>query len=124
MHEDELATERNRKKYALKQEHVVQYLECFIGSLSEPSLRDKVLDYLVEKIYTYDDKIIINFYYSDDKREVDLKDYNEHLDNINTIMSMISDGKVHMAKYQRRLAAVVDSVMNDNKGCGGTCENF
>ena len=124
MHEDELATERNRKKYALKQEHVVQYLECFVGSLSEPSLRDKVLDYLVEKIYTYEDKIVINFYYSDDKREVDLKDYNEHLDNINTIMSMISDGKAHMAKYQRRLAAVVDSVMDDNKDCGGTGENF
>ena len=123
MHEDELATERNRKKYALKQEHVVQYLECFVGSLSEPSLRDKVLDYLVEKIYTYDDKIVINFYYSDDKREVDLKDYNEHLDNINTIMSMLSDGKIHLSKYERRLASVVEAITNE-KDMGGTDENF
>lgn len=28
---------------------------------------DQVLDYLIEKIYIYDNKIVIKFYYSDDK---------------------------------------------------------
>ena len=40
---DELIAERNRQKYALKREYVLRYLECFVGSLNEPSLRDKVL---------------------------------------------------------------------------------
>ena len=61
LHEDELAAERNRKKFSLKPEHVVKYLTCFIGNLNEPSLRDKVLDYLIEKIYVYNDKIVKTF---------------------------------------------------------------
>lgn len=123
LYEDELATERNRQKYALKKEHVVRYLECFVGNLKEPSLRDKVLDYLVEKIYTYDDKIVINFFYSDDKREVDLQDYNDHLDNIDKIMGMLSDGKRHLTKYQRQLDSVMGDIVN---GCGLSedSENF
>lgn len=89
LYNDELTAEKNRQKYALKKEHVVRYLECFVGNLNEPSLRDKVLDYLVEKIYIYNDKFIVNFYYSDDNQEVNLKEFNEYLDNLDNIMEFI-----------------------------------
>ena len=72
---DELIAERNRQKYALKKEHVLRYLECFVGGLNEPSLRDKVLAYLIENIYIYNDKVVVNFYYSEDNREINLKDW-------------------------------------------------
>ena len=107
LHEDELAAERNRKKYSLKPEHVVKYLTCFIGNLNEPSLRDKVLDYLIEKIYVYDDKIVINFYYSDDKREINLEELNARLDNLDVIEDML-----HVDKKPKNYKSNFDSVLN------------
>lgn len=101
LHEDELSAERNRQKYALKKEHVVRYLNCFIGNLNEPSLRDKVLNYLVEKIYVYTDKIVINFYYSEDKREVDLKEFNEHLDILDRIMEKMNSTPLKSDSYNK-----------------------
>lgn len=88
---DELDVEQNRKKYSLKKEHIVRYLESFIGSMKESSLRDKVLNYLVENIYVYDDKIVINFYYSDDKRTIDFKQFNEHLDILDSITQKMNE---------------------------------
>lgn len=108
---DELTVERNRQKYALKKEHVARYLECFVGNLNEPSLRDKVLAYLVERIYVYSDKIVINFYYSEDNREVNLQEFNEHLKTIDNIMEFM-DGKASFEKYQERLDASMEDILH------------
>jgi DNA invertase Pin-like site-specific DNA recombinase len=107
---DELTAERNRQKYSLKPEHVVRYLECFVGSLNVPSLRDKVLAYLVEKIYIYNDKVVINFYYSEDNREIDLKEFNEYLNNLDSIMDMM-DGASSFDHAQKKLDAMWESII-------------
>jgi hypothetical protein len=107
---DELTAERNRQKYSLKPEHVVRYLECFVGSLNEPSLRDKVLAYLVEKIYIYNNKVVINFYYSEDNREIDLREFNEYLDNLDSIMDMM-DSASSFDNAQIKLNAMWDSII-------------
>lgn len=110
LYNDELIAERNRQKYALKKEHVVRYLECFVGNLNEPSLRDKILDYLVEKIYIYNDKLVVNFYYSEDNREVNLKELNEHLDCIDNIMEFM-DGKASFERYQKQLDVSLENLV-------------
>ena len=110
LYTDELTAEKNRQKYALKKEHVLRYLECFVGSLSEPSLRDKVLAYLVEKIYIYNDKVVINFYYSDDNREIDLKEFNDYLDNLDNIMEKLNGDK-SFREGQIRLNAMWESII-------------
>lgn len=108
---DELIAERNRQKYALKKEHVVRYLECFVGSLNEPSLRDKVLAYLVQSIYIYNDKVVINFYYSEDNREINLKDFNEFLDNLDNIMEKMN-GAESFVNGQKKLDAMWESIIS------------
>lgn len=112
---DELTAERNRQKYALKKEHVVRYLDCFVGNLNEPSLRDKVLDYLVEKIYIYSDKVVVNFYYSEDKREIDLDEFNKYLDNLDKIMEII-DGTENTIGYQKKFDAMWKSIVAQDEG--------
>lgn len=107
---DELTAERNRQKYALKKEHVIRYLECFVGSLKEPSLRDKVLAYLIENIYIYNDKVVINFYYSEDNREINLKDFNEFLDNLDNIMEKIN-GAESFVSGKKKLDAMWESII-------------
>jgi len=108
---DELIAERNRQKYALKKEHVLRYLECFVGNLSEPSLRDKVLAYLIEKVYIYSDKIVINFYYCEDNREVNLQEFNEYLKNIDNIMGFM-DSKSSYENYQKQLDLSLEDILH------------
>lgn len=110
LYTDELTAEKNRQKYALKKEHVLRYLQCFVGSLNEPSLRDKVLAYLIEKIYIYSDKIVVNFYYSEDNREIELKEFNNYLDNLDSIMESL-DGAKSFANGQMKLDAMWDSII-------------
>lgn len=49
-------------------------------------IKDKVLAYLLQSIYIYNNKVVINFYYSGDNREINLKDFNEFLGNLDNIM--------------------------------------
>ncbi|HBA47576.1 MAG TPA: hypothetical protein DCZ91_07210, partial [Lachnospiraceae bacterium] len=64
---DELAAEQLRQQYSLKPEHVVRYLESFTGNLSNPEVRRRVLDLLINKIILSDDSITITFNFSDDR---------------------------------------------------------
>ena len=109
--QDELTAERNRQKYALKKEHIVRYLDCFVGNLNESSLRDKVLDYLIKKIYTYDSKVVVHFYYSEDKREINLDESNNHLNNLDKIIGIIDGGTENTTGYQKKLDAMWESIV-------------
>lgn len=108
--EDELIAEENRQKYSLKPEHVIRYLRCFIGDVDKPLLRDKILSYLVENIYLYEDKVIINFYYSEDKRAIDLNEMNEYLQNKAKLMNMIDgfEGKDFPTKLNETIMSMLD----------------
>lgn len=113
---DELAAENNRKQYALKPQHVVKYLECFIGNLDEPSLRDKVLNYLVDKIYVYKDKVVVSFYYSDDKRVVGLKELNAALETQEELLEMVNGYHDPNQAYQEQLKIMFQSFFSDDEG--------
>ena len=90
-------------------------IECFIGSLKEPSLRDKVLAYLIEKIYIYEDKVVINFYYSEDNREINLEEFNKYLDNLGNIMEKLS-GEGSFNEGQIKINAMWESIIAGDEG--------
>ena len=87
--QDELALEQNRKKYSLNLERILRYLDSFVGNFENYDTRKQVLDFLIEKIYVYDDRLIVNFYYSDDKREINFDEFKKYIENLNFIMSEI-----------------------------------
>lgn len=76
---DELTLQENLEKYSLKQEDILRYLDSFVD-FEDKNMRRRILDYLIEKIYLYDDKIVISFFYSDDKREIDFETYNNRIE--------------------------------------------
>ncbi|MBR2522807.1 MAG: recombinase zinc beta ribbon domain-containing protein, partial [Clostridiales bacterium] len=51
------------------------------ADFKDEQTRDAVLEYFIDKIYLYNDKIVITCYYSDDKREVRLDELNEFIDS-------------------------------------------
>ncbi len=104
MLEDELKAEQNRQKYALKPEHVVRYLESFIGDMDKPSIRERILNYLVDKIYVFDDKIVVNFYYSDDKREIKLQEMLAQLDNEVRILKFFDEESKRLTERLNKMS--------------------
>ncbi len=67
---DEYAAEEIRQKYQLKYEDIVRYLDGICNNFEDNYNKHKLLELFVEKIYIYDDKLVVNFFYSDDTREV------------------------------------------------------
>ena len=66
---------------------------------------------MIEKIYIYSDKIVINFYYCEDNREVNLQEFNEYLKNIDNIMDFM-DSKDSYENYQKRLDLSLEDILN------------
>lgn len=78
-----------QQQYSLKPEHVVRYLESFTGNLSNPEVRQRVLDLLINKIILSDDSITITFNFSDDRREFDIKEMAAVIENRERIMEIL-----------------------------------
>lgn len=56
----------------MEDEHSIQtyFDKYFAMDFSDPSMREEVLEYFVDKIYLYDDKLVITSWYSKDKTEI------------------------------------------------------
>lgn len=91
---DALLDVRNRKKYELKPETILRFLEAYVGDLNNPQTCQKALDFLVNGIYAYPDKLAMTFYFSEDRREFSyehMKDLFETQEEIARLMSDRSD---------------------------------
>ena len=42
------------------------------ADFDDEDTRNQVLEYFVDKIYVYNDRLVITWYYSDDKKSIDL----------------------------------------------------
>ena len=90
--QEEIEVEENRQKYELTFERILRFLDTIFGEIDNAERFTQIMDMFIAKIYvTLDDKMIFLFYYSDDQREVDIKDMEEALDRnreINEIMNL------------------------------------
>lgn len=62
MSKKEMTTEKRLK--------VRLYLSLLVYTVEDT--RNQVLEYFVDKIYVYNDRLVITWYYSDDKTSIDL----------------------------------------------------
>ena len=88
---DALLAEQNRKKCDLTLNDIVRFLDSLIGDTNDPDTRRKLLDFLVDKIYIYSDKMVMTFYYTDDRRELPFEDTIEFTENRQRLMDMIDN---------------------------------
>jgi len=76
------AIETERVKRELMQdEHSIQsYFDKYLHEdFSNPETRDMILEYFIDKIYLYDDRLVITGWYSDDNREITWEELNKEL---------------------------------------------
>ncbi|MBD5132922.1 MAG: hypothetical protein HDT38_00385 [Clostridiales bacterium] len=88
---DALLAEQNRKKCDLTLNDIVRFLDSLIGDTNDPDTRRKLLDFLVDKIYIYPDKMVLTFYYSDNWRELPFEDTVEFIENRQRLIDMIDN---------------------------------
>ena len=62
----------NVKVSLCEDEHSIKaYFEKFLhADFDNPETRDKILEYFVDKIYLYDEKLVVTSWYSEDKTEI------------------------------------------------------
>lgn len=87
---DALLAEQNRKKCDLTLNTIVKFLSSLVGDINNPDTRRRLLDFFVDKIYIYPDKMVLTFYYTDDRRELPFEETVRLIDNRKKIVDIMN----------------------------------
>ena len=71
---EQIVAEEQREKYEISYRQIVHYLECFVGDINEPETLERLLDIMVDKVYLYDEEMIMTFNYTEDRQEINYKE--------------------------------------------------
>ena len=115
---DALLAEQNRKKYDLKYDDILKFLDSFVGDLNNPDTRRTLLNGLIDKIYVYPDKLAITSFYSDDRRELPFEETVELIKNQQSILDLLNRSQYDLTETEAS-ATMLDSLlgnMEENPG--------
>lgn len=87
---DALLAEQNRKKCDLTLNTIVKFLSSLVGDINNPDTRRRLLEFFIDKIYVYPDKMVLTFYYTDDRRELPFEETVRLIDNRKKILDMMN----------------------------------
>lgn len=98
----ELEKAKVKEKYQLKPEDITRYFYSFVGELADKDKRNTLLDTLIDKIFVYDNEIVVTFTYSEDKRSMDIKEMQKLLDARQQLTDLVNDhsSKPSMSKEE------------------------
>lgn len=108
---DALLAEQNRKKCDLTLNDIVKFLDGLIGDVNDPDTRRKLLEYFIDKIYVYPDKLALTVHYSDDRRELPIEETAQFVENRQNIFSIL-DGPGNPAGLP---ADMLDGLIENHK---------
>lgn len=71
--EEAIVTEKLKQALVEDENSIKKYFEMYAkADFDDEDTRNQVLEYFVDKIYVYNDRLVITWYYSDDKTSIDL----------------------------------------------------
>lgn len=112
---DALLAEQNRKKYDLTLNDIVKFLNSVVGDVNDPDTRRRLLEFFIDKIYVYPDKIALTFRYTDDRRELPFAKTERLIDNRQGILSML-DGRHEPANVPDGMAGSLTEAGEEKPG--------
>ena len=69
--EEAIETERLKQKFVEDENSIKKYFEMYAkADFEDEDIRNRVLEYFVDKIYVYNDRLVITGYYSDDETSI------------------------------------------------------
>lgn len=90
---DALLAEQNRKKCDLTLNTIVKFLSSLVGDINNPDTRRRLLEFFIDKIYVYPDKMVLTFYYTDDRRELPFEETIRLIDNRQKILDIMNSAR-------------------------------
>jgi len=102
---NEKNAEECRKKYEIKLEDIVKYLDSLIDNMDETITKHKLLEILVNNIYIYEDKVIVSFNYSEDNRQISFEEFGKFIENRKKIEAMMDEHEVVMDSAKAKMLA-------------------
>ena len=87
---DALLAEQNRKKCDLTLKDVIKFLNSIVGNVNDPDTRHKLLEFFIDKIYVYPDKMAMTFHFSDERRELPFEETEQLIDSQQKIFSLMN----------------------------------
>lgn len=74
---DAIGTENVRVSLCEDRHSIQVYFDKFLhADVNDPEIRDQVFEYFVDKVYLYDDKLVVSMWFSeDDKQEITWRDW-------------------------------------------------
>lgn len=74
---DAIGTENVRVSLCEDRHSIQAYFDKFLhADVNDPEIRDQVFEYFVDKVYLYDDKLVVSVWFSeDDKQEITWRDW-------------------------------------------------
>ncbi len=74
---DAIGTENVRVSLCEDRHSIQAYFDKFLhADVNDPEIRDQVFEYFVDKVYLYDDKLVVSMWFSeDDKQEITWRDW-------------------------------------------------
>ena len=71
--EEAIETEKLKQALVEDKNSIKKYFVMYAkADFDDEDTRNQVLEYFVDKIYVYNDRLVITWYYSDDKTSIDL----------------------------------------------------
>ena len=72
-----MGTEHVRVSLCEDRHSIQAYFDKFLhADVNDPEIRDQVFEYFVDKVYLYDDKLVVSMWFSeDDKQEITWRDW-------------------------------------------------
>ena len=74
---DAIGTKNVRASLCEDKHSIQAYFDKFLhADVNDPEIRDQVFEYFVDKVYLYDDKLVVSMWFSeDDKQEITWRDW-------------------------------------------------
>ena len=113
---------RNRKKYELKPETVLRFLEAYADNLNDSQSCQKALDFLVDGIYVYPDKLAVTCYYTDDRREFEFEHMADLFETQEEIAKLLNDRSD--LQNNKRAKKMLSSLIDENESEEGEQPDF
>ncbi len=87
--EEKLKCVKLRQDFELKEKDVLRFIYSFAGDLNDVNKRTEILDLFVDKIYVYEDKLVITFHYTADKQELNYEETQKMIESKKYLNDML-----------------------------------
>lgn len=109
--QEEIDNAYKRKDSELKINDILRFFRFYACELDDAEKRKKILELLVDRIYIYDEEVVVTFFFCDDRRRLNIKETTTMIANQKRMMDFVDPN--YVSKVRTRIPITYLTI--DNK---------